>query len=125
MIVSFGVYFLLFMLLERGGNSPNTYGFVSWLRMGYGILWLFLCFAAYCSRWPEWFKASILAGSITTFYASFGVQLHETPLFIALGITLVAATAVVLLHKLHKKWYHYYAVLIATAAGLFYLFPFR
>lgn len=122
-IVAFGGYFLLFMLLERRGTQPGSYGFVSWLRMGYGMLWILLCVAAYRSSLPEWFKASVLAGAITTFIASFGVQLHASLFIIGFLIALVAVIAVLLLHKMHKKWYHYYAVLLSMAAGVFYLMP--
>lgn len=124
-IVAFGLYFLIFMLFETRANPDGSYRFVAWVRMGYGLVWLLLCLGIYRTRLPEWIKASVLAGAVTTFLAAFGVQLFETPLITGLLILIVAATIVYLLHKLKMEWFHYYAVLLSILATLFYLFPFR
>lgn len=123
-ILSFGVYFILFMLFERMENQSGSYRFVPWVRLGYGIAWLAVIWVTYRSRLPEWIKASILAGSLTTFLAAIGVLLYETPVITGLVIILVAA-ALFLLRKMNKKWYHYYAVVLSIGAALFYPFPFR
>lgn len=134
LILSFALYFLLFRLFEgmimgeqEGmvvGHQPDSLNFVSWLRMGYGIAWLLGGLPVYRSGLPEWFKASILAGALTSFFAAFGVQLYEMPMIMTGVIILVIAAALVWLYKMHKKWYHYYAVAIAIAASAFYLFPY-
>lgn len=134
LILSFALYFLLFRLLQGmvmgnrqgmgAGHEPHSLGFVSWLRMGYGVAWIVLCLAVYRSRLPEWFKASILAGALTTFFAAFGVQLYETPV-IGLAVMILAAGAALFgLRKMNKKWYHYYALAISIVAGIFYLMPY-
>lgn len=134
LISSFALYFLLFLLFERismgdqqgmvVGHEPDSYGFVSWLRIGYGIAWLLLCLTVYRSRLPEWFKASILAGALTTFLTAFGVQLHESLFIIIVSMIVVLAAALFWLRKMNKKWYHYYAVAISIAASIFYLMPY-
>lgn len=134
LILSFALYFLLFRLLEgmamgdrQGmdvGHEPDSLGFVSWLRMGYGIAWILLCLAVYRSKLPEWFKASILAGALTTFFAAFGVQLYETPVIVVAVMIVAIGAALFGLRKMNKKWYHYYAVAISIVAGMFYLMPY-
>src|SRR5690554_2660240 len=113
------------MLVERMADQSGSYRFVPWVRLGYGIAWLAAIWVAYRSKLPEWIKASVLAGSLTTFLAAIGVVLYETPVITGLVIILVAAAALFLLRKMSKKWYHYYAVVLSIGAALFYLFPFR
>ncbi len=120
-VVAFMVYFLVFMLFETMANKDASYNFVSSLRIGYGIVWIVLCFITYRTRVPEWLKASILAGSLTTFMAGIGVQLNKTPIVIGLIMFLVSAISIFLLYKMKKKWYHYYAIAISIIAALFYL----
>lgn len=119
-IISFGVYFLIFMLFEWTRNLSGSYSFVPYVRLGYGISWLILAWLTYRSRLPEWLKATILAGSLTTFLAAVGVLLYEIPLITALVIILVVAAALWLLRIMNKKWYHYYAVKLSIGAALFY-----
>lgn len=121
MAVAFMLYFLIFMLFETMANQDGSYSFVSWIRIRYGIIWIILCLMICRTKIPEWVKASILAGSLTTFMAGIGVQLNETPLIVGLIILLAIGTAVFLLHKMNKKWYHYYAIVISIVATLFYL----
>ena len=75
----------------------------------------------YRTRIPEWIKASILAGSLTTFMAGIGVQLYESPIIAGLSALLAVGAAIYMLHKMNKKWYHYYAIAISIIASLFYL----
>jgi hypothetical protein len=109
------------MIFETMDNKDASYNFVSSLRIGYGIVWIILCLIIYCTRVAEWLKASILVGSLTTFMAGIGVQLYKTPIVIGLVMFLVSAIGVFLLHKMKKKWYHYYALVISVIATLFYL----
>jgi len=119
--VAFMLYFLIFMFFEAFANQDGSYGFVSPLRVGYGILWLGLCLIVYRTTIYDWLKASVLTASLTTFMVGIGVQMYESPIVVGLILLLVAATSVFLLHKTKQKWYHYYAVVIAIIAALFYL----
>lgn len=120
MAVAYLLYFLIFMLFETVANQDGSYRFVSWIRVGNGFLWIILCLIIYRTKLPEWLKAGILAGSLTTFMAGTGVQLYETPILAGLIILVAVGTAVLLLRKMNKKWYHYYAVAISIIAALAY-----
>jgi len=119
--VAFMFYFAIFMLFETMANQDGSYGFVSPVRVGYGIIWIILCLIIYRTRMYDWLKASMLTGSLTTFMVGIGVQLHKTPIIVGLFMLLVAATSVFLLRKMKKKWYHYYAIIISIIAVLYYL----
>ncbi|MGD9676939.1 MAG: hypothetical protein AB7V16_01055 [Vulcanibacillus sp.] len=119
--VAFMLYFLIFMLFETMANQDGSYGFVSPVRVGYGIIWIIFCFIIYRTRIYDWLKASMLTGSLTTFMVGIGVQLFQTPIIVGLIMFLVAAIGVFLLRRMKKKWYHYYAIVISIIAALFYL----
>ena len=119
--VAFMLYFMIFMIFESIANQDGSYGFVSSLRVGYGILWLGLCLIVYRTTLSDWLKASVLTASLTTFMVGIGVQLYESPIVVGLVLLLVASISVFLLHKMKQKWYHYYAVAISIIAALFYL----
>ena len=117
----FMLYYLIFMFFETVADQDGSYGFVSILRVGYGILWLGLGLIVYRTTIYDWLKASMLTASLTTFMVGIGVQMYESPIVVGLVLLLVAATSAFLLHKTKQKWYHYYAVVIAIIAALFYL----
>jgi hypothetical protein len=120
--VAFMFYFLIFMVFETVANQDGSYGFVSRLRVGYGIIWLGLGLIVYRrTAIYDWLKASVLTASLTTFMVGIGVQLYESPIIAYFVLLLVAATSVFLLYKTKQKWYHYYAVVISIIAALFYL----
>ena len=119
--IAFMLYFLIFMVFEDFANQDGSYGFVSPLRIGYGIIWLALGLIVYRTTIYDWLKASVLTASLTTFMVGIGVQLYESPIVVGLVLLLVAATSAFLLHKTKQKWYHYYAVAISIIAALFYL----
>ena len=119
--VAFMLYFLIFMVFESIANQDGSYGFVSSLRVGYGIIWLGLCLIVYRTTLSDWLKASVLTASLTTFMVGIGVQLYKSPIVVGLVLLLVASISVFLLHKMKQKWYHYYAVALSILAALFYL----
>ncbi len=121
MAASFMLYYLFFMIFETMANKDGSYSFVSPVRVGYGIIWLAFCLIIYGTKIPEWLKASILAVSLTTFMAAIGVQLYRTPIIAGIIIILIVASAVFMLRKMNKEWYHYYAVAISIFAGLIYI----
>jgi len=121
MVLSFMLYYLVFMLFDSIENRAGSYGFVSYIRVGYGFLWIFLCLILYRAKIPDWLKASILAASLTTFMAAIGVQLFKSPIIVGLIMLLVSVIGVLLLYKMKKKWYHYYAIGISVIAAVFYL----
>lgn len=119
--VAFIFYFLFFMLFENAANQNSSYNFVSPLRVGYGVLWLVLCFVIYRTGIHDWLKASMLTGSLTTFMIGIGVQLFRYPIVVGSVIFLVAAIGAYLLRKMKKKWYHFYSIVLSIIAALFYL----
>lgn len=119
--IAFLLYFLIFMLFETMANHDGSYGFVSPVRIGYGIVWITLCLILYRARIYDWLKASILTASLTTFMVGIGVQLFENPIVVYLVMLLAAAIGVFLLRRTKQKWYHYYAIVISIFAALFYL----
>ncbi|WP_373471490.1 hypothetical protein [Carnobacterium alterfunditum] len=118
---AFILYFLIFMVFEKGANQGSSYNFVAPLRVGYGIIWLILCLIIYRTKIRDWLKASMLTGSLTTFMIGTGVQLFENPIIVGLIMFAVVATGVFLLHRMKKQWYHYYSIVISMIATLFYL----
>lgn len=121
MAMSFMFYFLIFTLFEKIASRGGSFNFVPWVRVGYGIIWIILCLIMYRTRIPEWLKAGILTGSLTTFMVAIGVQLYKAPIIAVLVMIMTVATVVYLLLKMKKKWYHYYAVAISILATLFYM----
>lgn len=119
--VAFVLYFLIFMLFETIVNQGGSYGFVSPLRVGYGVIWTGICLMLYHTRIYDWLKASILAGSLATLMVGIGVQFFEKPIIVGIVMLVIVGICVFLLRKTNKKWYHYYAILISIIATLFYL----
>lgn len=119
--ISFMLYFMIFRLFQATANHDGFFGFVSWVRVAYGIIWIVLCIIIYRTKIRDWLKASILAASFTTFIVAIGVQSYRTPIIAYLVMFLVAAIGIFLVYKMKKKWYHYYAIAISIAAALFYL----
>jgi len=118
---AFILYFLIFMVFENMASQESPYNFVSSLRVGYGIIWMLLCFIIYRTKTRDWLKASVLTGSLTTFMIGTGVQLFEKPIIVGLIMFAVVAISVFLLHRMKKQWYHYYSIVISIIATLFYL----
>lgn len=119
--IVFILYFLLFMLFETFANLNGSYGFVSWLRVGYAIACMVLCLIIYRTHISDLLKAGILTGSLTAFMTAFGVQLYKIPVIAGMIISLVYVVCLFLLYKTKKKWYHYYAVAISILAAIIYL----
>lgn len=119
--IVFILYFMLFTLFETVANQDGSYNYVSWLRVGYGIVCMVLCLIIYRTHISDLLKAGILTGSLTAFMAAAGVQIYKTPVIGGLIIFLASAVCIFLLYKTKKKWYHYYAVVISIFAALFYL----
>lgn len=118
---SFLAYFMLFALFERLVNSDGQYGFVSILRVGYGILLMVLCICLYFTKMLDWLKACFLTVGMSAFLIAISVQLYFAPwIFISLS-ALVILTGLFILFKLKKKWYHYYAILLAIPFLILYL----
>lgn len=119
--LAFAGYFFLFRVLERFMDPENTYNFVSWARVGYGLFWLVLAFLVYQTRLREWGKAVILAGALTTFMAAVNVQYYQRPLMGGVLSVLVVGSILYFLIRKKKEWFHYYAVAIAVALAWFYM----
>jgi len=121
LVIAFTLYFLIFMLFETVANQYGSYRFVPPVRVGYGIVWIVFCVILYRTKVSDWIKASILTGSLATLMIGLGVQLFENPIFVGLVVFLTAGTAIFLLYKMKKNWYHYLAILIAVIAAIIYL----
>lgn len=118
---SFFLYFILVMIFERVGNSDGQYGFMSKLRVVYGVFMMVLCICLYCTKLLDWMKACFLTVGISTFLITISVQLYFAPwIFIPLSI-IVILLGLFILFKLKKKWYHYYAILLVVPFLILYL----
>ena len=118
---SFLVYFMLFAFFERLGNSDGQYGFVSILRVGYGIFLMALCVCLYFTKMLDWLKACFLTVGMSAFLIAISVQLYYAPwIFITLA-AFVILMGLFILFKLKKKWYHYYAILLVIPFLILYL----
>lgn len=118
---SFLVYFMLVMIFERLGNLDGQYGFMSKLRVGYGIFLMLLCICLYFTKLLDWIKACFLTCGMSTFLIAISVQLYFAPwIFISLSI-FVILMGLFILFKLKKKWYHYYAILLVILFLILYL----
>ncbi len=107
---AFLVYFLLFRLFEE---NRTTYGFVSFLRVGYGVLWLIICVLSYLTRLYDWLKASFLNVGVSVFLISISVQLYDKPLIGLLLSSSIFIVCLFLLIRFKMKWYHFYALLLS------------
>lgn len=119
LVIAFLLYFLLFRLMET--ISPGAYRFVRNLRVGYGVAWLMAALLLYRTKIADWLKAALLAAGLGAFVIAVGVQLYETPAVAVIITVICFGAAVYLLYRMKKKWYHYYALLLAGLGLLFYL----
>jgi len=119
LVLSFFIYYLLFMLFETIG--PQKYLSVSTLRVSHGFIWLIAGLVIYKTKIPDWLKASVLAVSLGTFIIASGVQLYEKPLFITSITFLITTITILALYRKDKRWYHYYALALALTAIIIYL----
>jgi len=120
---AFLLYYLLFALLERFGNPGGQYAFVSYLRVGYGICWVALSIGLYFSKMTDLLKTCFLAAGIGTLLISVSVQLYFAPWIFILLSALVISAELLMVIKLKKKWYHYYAILLAVPFVILYSWP--
>ena len=121
LILSFAMYYMLFMIFERVIRSGEHYAFVSYLRVGYGIFWLILCIGLYFSKIRDWLKACFLAMGMSTFLTAISVQLYEKAWISIVFPASIILLAAFLLFKFKMKWYHYYALGLVIIALIIYL----
>lgn len=107
---AFVIYFLLFRLFE---DSRSTYGYVSFLRVGYGLLWLIICGLIYLTHIYDWLKACFLNVGISVFLISISVQLYDKPLIGLLISGSIFIVCLFILIRFKMKWYHFYALLLS------------
>lgn len=121
LVASFLVYFMLVIIFERLGNSDGQYGFMSKLRVGYGVFVMILCSCLCFTKLLDWIKACFLTVGMSVFLIAISVQLYYAPwIFIPLS-TFVILMGLLISFKLKKKWYHYYAILLVIPFLILYL----
>lgn len=118
LVVSFFLYLFIFRVL---GSPDGAYNFVAPLRVGYGVIWLVAVILIYRSNVADWVKAVFLAGGLGTFMITEGVQLYRWPVLQVGAASAVILGSIYLLYRSKKKWYHYFAVILATSGLLFYM----
>ncbi|HCW74331.1 MAG TPA: hypothetical protein DHM90_11645 [Clostridiaceae bacterium] len=118
LVVSFFLYLFIFRVL---GSPDGAYNFVAPLRVGYGVIWLVAVILIYRSNVADWVKAVFLAGGLGTFMITEGVQLYRWPVLQIGAAAAVILGSIYLLYRSKKKWYHYFAVILATSGLLFYM----
>lgn len=118
LVVSFFLYLFLFRML---GSPSGSYNFVAPLRVGYGVMWLLAVILIYRSDAADWLKAVFLAGGLGTFMITEGVQLYRWPVLQIGAASAVILGSVYLLYRSKKRWYHYFAVILAVSVLLFYI----
>ncbi len=118
LVVSFFLYLFIFRVL---GSPDGAYNFVAPLRVGYGVIWLVAVILIYRSNVADWVKAVFLAGGLGTFMITEGVQLYRWPVLQIGAAAVVILGSIYLLYRSKKKWYHYFAVILATSGLLFYM----
>lgn len=119
--VAFMIYFMLFAFFERFGNSGGQYGFVSILRVGYGIFCMALCTGIYFTKMVDLFKACFLTAGMASLLIAVSVQLYFAPWIFIILSAFVILMGLFMLFKLKKKWYHYYAILLVIPFLILYL----
>jgi hypothetical protein len=119
--ISFIIYLLIFTLFEAIGNQDGSYGFVSKVRIGYGIFWLVLYLLVYRTKLADLLKAGLLASTLATLMIGIGVQLSEIPILAAGTTFTIVVVSVLILVRTKKAWFHYYAVILALVSALIYL----
>ena len=120
-LLSFALYYLIFLLLRRIVNEEGSYPHVSILRIGYGILWIIVGILVFRSHWFAPLKASAMTGALTTFFVTIGINLYKTPMIAWLIIAFFTVFVIIILYKLKKEWIYYYSIGLSIIASLLFL----
>lgn len=114
--LSFIVYFGLFRMFQTIINPDGHFGFVMFLRLGYGIILILLAFLNDRTKTAEWLKASIMSAGLGTFLISITVSLYETPLLATMFIFIVLSGAAYYMFDTHQKWFHFIPIVLSLLA---------
>lgn len=102
---------------SRGPLTPMM------LRISYAILLTALAFLVQRSRASDLVKAIVLTAPLTMLIITVLLMFYQTiPVALALILGIAVITLLVLV-RLHKPWFYYYAAGLAMAAGFFYGWP--
>lgn len=119
--LSFIVYFGLFRILQLILNPEGHFGFVIFLRIGYGIVFILLAFLNYRTKSAEWLKASILSAGLGTFLIGLMVSLYETPILVYAIVFVTLSVTAYYLFKTQQKWFHYIPIGMSLLAIWLYI----
>lgn len=120
LVSSFLFYYLLFLFFEQIIDREHSYHFVSFLRMGYGIVWMLIGIILLCSKLKNWMKACMVTGSLTTLMVTIGAEFYQTPIIPILIAIFLTILILFLLYKQKKQWYYYYCLGISILSFLLY-----
>ena len=119
--LSFIVYFGLFRIFQLILNPEGHFGFVMFLRIGYGIILILLAFLNYRTKTAEWLKASIMSAGLGTFLIGLTVSLYETPILAYAIVFVTLSVTVFYLFKTQQKWFHYIPIGMSLLAIWLYI----
>ena len=114
--LSFIVYFGLFRIFQAILNPEGRFGFVMFLRVGYGILLLVIAIFIDRMKLPEWVKASVLSAGLGTFLIALSVALYQSPMIMVALIAVTLGLTVFLLIKSKKSWFSFIPIILILIA---------
>lgn len=114
--LSFMLYFGLFRVFQTILNPEGRFGFVMFLRIGYGIILLLIAIIVDRTQLPEWLKASFLSAGLGTFLITLSVALYKTPMLAYASIALTLGLTVFHLIKTKRKWFSFIPIVMTLIA---------
>lgn len=119
--LSFIVYFALFRVIQVILNPAGRFGFVVFLRLGYGIILVLLAYLSYGTSMPEWLKASSMSAGLGSFLIGVSVTLYETPIIAYIFAFAFLSVMYYWLYISRQKWFHYLPILVSLIAMWIYI----
>jgi hypothetical protein len=127
-IVMLGLVFLGYLALNvftetviYGGNYQLVK--VDFLRRSFAIFVMLVYFTLEWTKWPDWIKATILVGPFTMILITIILQYYQNMTLALMGVSILVIISVLIIQRVKKPWFYYYAIGISVLASLLYGWP--
>jgi hypothetical protein len=127
-ILMLGLVFLSYLALNMvvenwvyGGNPQLVR--VDLLRRGFALLVMLLYFTLEWTKWLDWIKATILIGPFTMVLVTIVLQYTQNSMMAVLGVSLLVIISILIIRRIKRPWFYYYAIGWSVLAALVYAWP--